>query len=55
MTQFKVKNAEVITGSKNDLLHIQFTSSNGTPCETVYKFRDNKRHKRSFNARMSAN
>jgi len=55
MTQFKVKSAEVITGKKNDLLHIQFVSSNGIPCESVYKFKDNKRHKRSFNARLSHN
>lgn len=55
MNKFKVKHAEVITGKKNDLLHIQFTSSSWIPCESVYKFKDGKRHKRSFNARLSAN
>ena len=44
----KVFKSEVITGSKHDLLHIQYQSTNGTPCETVYKFNDTKRHKRSF-------
>ena len=52
---FKVNSVEVITGQKNDLLKINFTTSQGTPGMIVYKFKDNLRHKRSFNSWLKHN
>lgn len=51
---FKVNSVEVITGQKNDLLKINFICSNWQPWMVVYKFRDTRRHKRSFKLRITS-
>lgn len=48
MKKFKVTSVEVITWQIHDLLLIKYVSSHGYDCESLYKFKDNKRHKRSM-------